>query len=172
VTPPILETERLRLRPAEAADLDPIAGFWADLSVVRFIGGKPRTRQEVWFALLRGAGMWDMLGFGFWTVTDRATGEIYGECGFADFKRGLPENLVPGTESGWVLGPAAWGRGIASEAVSAIHGWFDQTRPGVSHCIINPGNTGSIRVAEKTGYAQTGSTLFNGEEINTYRRGA
>lgn len=169
---PVLETPRLILRQAVAADLDPIAGYWADENVVRFIGGKKRTRQEVWFAILRGVGMWQVLGYGFWTVTDRATGEVYGECGFADFQRGLPANLVPGTESGWVLGPAAWGRGIASEAVAACHAWFDATRPGPSHCIIDPGNAGSVRVAEKMGYTPTGNTLLGGEVINTYRRGA
>jgi RimJ/RimL family protein N-acetyltransferase len=172
VKAPVLETERLCLRPAERTDLEPAAAMWADEGVVRFIGGKPRSRQEVWFALLRGAGLWAMVGHGYWVVTDRATGEFLGEGGFAEFKRGLPEHLVPGPEAGWAFAPAAWGRGIASEAVGAMHEWLDANRPGISSCVIEPANIASAKVAAKMGYVQTGETLLGGERVNTYRRGA
>jgi len=172
VKAPVIETARLRLRPAEAGDLDAAAAVWADEEVVRFIGGKPRTRQEVWFALLRSAGLWIFKNYGYWVVTDRRTGEFLGEAGFADFQRGLPADLVPGPEAGWAFGRAAWGRGIATEAVTAAHGWLDANLKGVSACVIEPANTASIRVAEKLGYARTGETLLSGVPVGTYRRGA
>jgi RimJ/RimL family protein N-acetyltransferase len=146
--------------------------MWADQGVVRFIGGKPRSRQEVWFALLRGVGMWQVVGHGYWTVTDKQTGEFLGEGGFADFARGLPEDLVPGPEAGWAFSPATWGRGIATEAVAAMHVWLDANLPGVSSCVIEPDNVASARVAVKTGYVQTGETMLGGARVNTYRRGA
>lgn len=169
---PILETERLRLRPPEVSDLEPAAAMWADDGVVRFIGGKPRTRQEVWFALLRGAGLWVVKGHGYWVVTDRKSGEFLGECGFADFQRGLPADLVPGPEAGWAFARNAWGRGIATEAVSAVHGWLDANLKGISSCVIEPGNVSSIRVAEKLGYRKWGETLLGGVPVGAYRRGA
>ncbi|MFN3913207.1 GNAT family N-acetyltransferase [Hyphomonas sp.] len=169
---PVLETERLRLRQAEPGDLEAAAAMWADEGVVRFIGGKPRNRQEVWFALLRGAGLWMLSGHGYWVVTDKQTGAFLGEGGFADFKRGLPAHLVPGPEAGWAFAPAAWGRGLATEAVRAMHGWLDQNLPGISSCVIDPDNLASAKVAAKMGYVQTGETLLGGERVNTYRRGA
>jgi len=172
VTAPVLETERLRLRPADASDLDAAAAIWADEDVVRFIGGKPRGRQDVWFALLRSAGLWVFKGYGYWVVTDRASGEFLGEAGFADFQRGLPADLVPGPEAGWAFGRAAWGRGIATEAMTAAHRWLDAHRPGVSSCVIEPGNLPSVRVAEKLGYRKSGETLLGGVAVGTYRRGA
>lgn len=169
---PVLETERLRLRPAVPGDLEAATAMWADEGVVRFIGGKPRSRQEVWFALLRGAGLWMLKGHGYWVVTDRQTGAFLGEGGFADFQRGLPAHLVPGPEAGWAFAPAAWGRGFATEAVAAMHTWLDAALPGVSSCVIEPGNTASARVAAKLGYVQTGDTMLGGVVVNTYRRGA
>ncbi len=168
---PVLETARLRLRSAEADDLDAAAAMWADDGVVRFIGGKPRTRQEVWFALLRSAGLWVLKDYGYWVITDRQTGEFLGEGGFADFQRGLPGTLMVEPEAGWAFTRAAWGRGIATEAVAAMHAWLDQTVPGPSSCVIEPGNFSSIRVAEKTGYVRTGETLLSGTSVYTYRRG-
>ena len=169
---PVIETERLRLRPAEAGDLDAASAVWSDSEVTRFIGGKPRTRQEVWFALLRSAGLWVFKDFGYWVVTDRQTGEFLGEAGFADFQRGLPAELMTGPEAGWAFGRAAWGRGIATEAVTAVHGWLDANQKSVSCCVIEPANVASIKVAEKLGYARVGESLLGGALVGIYRRGA
>ena len=144
---PTLETERLLLRGAEPSDIDASAQMWGDPEVTRFIGGRPRTRQETWFALLRGVGLWEMKGYGYWVVTDRSGGAYLGECGFADFQRGLPEALMQGPEAGWAFSRDAWGRGVASEAVQAIHDWLDRSPWGHSCCVIEPGNLGSRKVA-------------------------
>lgn len=169
---PTLETERLILRGAEPCDIDSAAAMWGTEDVTRFIGGKPRSRQDAWFALLRGVGLWEMKGFGYWVVTDRASGAFLGEAGFADFQRGLPSGLVSGPEAGWAFGPQAWGKGIASEAVTAMHAWLDAHVGSASCCVIEPANTASRRVAEKVGYVHTGETLLAGALVNTYRRGA
>lgn len=170
MTPPILETDRLTLRPAEVKDFRPAAESWGDPDVVRYIGGKARTPQEVWFAMLRGRAMWDLKGFGYWTVVERATGAWLGEVGFADFKRGLDPDLSQWPEAGWVIGKAAWGRGIASEAVLAAHAWLDQAAPGTSVCIIDTDNAASRRVAEKCGYAYWCAADMNGSPVNVFRR--
>ena len=172
MTPPVLETDRLRLRGALPEDLDAAARMWGDADVTRFIGGKPRTRQDAWFALLRGAGLWTLKGFGYWVVTDRKTGSFLGEAGFADFQRGLDPGLISGPEAGWAFAPEAWGRGIAAEAVLAAHRWLDQSGAQASCCVIEPGNLASIRVAEKAGYRLTGKTLLGGSEVCAYSRGA
>ncbi|MFN3314815.1 MAG: GNAT family N-acetyltransferase, partial [Hyphomonas sp.] len=144
----------------------------ASADVTRFIGGKPRSRQDAWFALLRGAGLWALKGFGYWVVTDRQTGAFLGEAGFADFQRGLNDELVSGPEAGWAFAPETWGRGIASEAVHAIHQWLDTSRPQPSCCIIEPDNAASVRVAQRAGYRLIGTTFLAGAEVGAYSRGA
>lgn len=169
---PTLETERLVLRGAEPRDIDAAAAMWGSEEVTRYIGGKPRTRQDAWFALLRGVGLWEMKGFGYWVVADKATDKYIGEAGFADFERGLPESLIAGPEAGWAFMPALWGKGYATEAVRAMHDWLDARNVPASCCVIELDNSGSRRVAEKMGYARTGETLIAGSLVATYRRGA
>ena len=45
---PILNTARLRLAGMRPEDFDRYASIWADPDVVRFIGGRPKTRGESW----------------------------------------------------------------------------------------------------------------------------
>lgn len=168
--PPELTTARLVLRAPQESDLADSISMWADTDVVRFIGGRTRGPQEVWFALLRARGMWAVKGYGYWTVRDRETGAFLGEAGFADFRRGLPPSLTPGPECGWAFAQAAWGRGIATETLVALHGWLDANRPGETHCVINPGNLASARAAAKVGYTLSGDTLLDGSPIGVYSR--
>jgi RimJ/RimL family protein N-acetyltransferase len=62
---PVIETQRLILRGHRLEDFDALAAMWADPHVARFIGGKPATQEESWARLLRYAGHWRLLGFGY-----------------------------------------------------------------------------------------------------------
>src|SRR5690606_3091598 len=46
--PPLIETERLRLRPHRLSDKDVHIAMWADERVTRFIGGEPRAPDVSW----------------------------------------------------------------------------------------------------------------------------
>ncbi len=69
--------------------------MWADPEVTRYIGGKPLTEEESWARLLRYVGHWSLLGFGYWVVEEKTTGNFIGEVGFADYKRDLPSLRRP-----------------------------------------------------------------------------
>lgn len=169
---PVLTTERLILRPQTVEDLDAAAAMWGDEEVTRHIGGMPRPRHEVWTTLLRAVGHWQLMGYGYWIVERRGTDEFLGEAGFADQKRALPPELVTGPEAGWAFTRAAWGQGIATEAMRAALDWMNATHaPAATHCIIDPGNAASQKVAAKLGYALAGETLLRGEIVRVYRRG-
>ena len=158
---PVIETARTRLRPHRLEDFEALAAMWADPEVVRFIAGKPSTREESWARLIRYAGHWSLMGYGFWAVEDRETGQFLGEVGFMDFKRAIEPPLDGMPEAGWVLAPAAHGRGIATETVGAALAWgdahFDEAH---TSCIIAPGHAASVRVAEKHGYRQFHSAVY------------
>lgn len=89
--------------------------------MTRFIGGKPSTVQEVWFRLLRYAGHWSIMGFGFWVAREKTSGRFVGELGFAEQKRGI-EGAGDGPELGYALAPWCYGQGFATEAVRAAVG--------------------------------------------------
>ena len=167
---PVLETPRLILRPHRVEDYAACRRLWADADVVRFIGGTPQDAQAVWFRLLRYAGMWALLGYGMWVIEDRESGAFLGEAGLLSAERGLPE-LAGVPEAGWVLGPQAWGRGIATEAMSAVLEWADVHPHAPSiRCIVEPDNIPSIKVAEKLGFSALVDMLYGGKPTRVLDR--
>jgi RimJ/RimL family protein N-acetyltransferase len=171
-TAPLLLSDRLRLRPHVRGDYAACKALWQHPGTIRFIGGAGQSDQEVWFRLLRYGGMWPMQGFGFWVFEDRASGEFLGEGGLMDARRDL-DGLQGMPEAGWALMPGAGGRGIATEAMSAVLGWADaQQSIDRTGCIIDPGNVASLRVAVKLGYREAGRPSFRGAPIVLLHRSA
>lgn len=169
---PVILTERLKLRGVEASDFDALVAHWSHPDTVRFIGGQARSPHLVWTRnVLNSRGMWSLLGFGYWYVEDRKTGEFVGEVGFSDFHRETEPTFWGVPECGWVISPDRFGQGFASEAVGAIHKWFDEELDEPeSVCIIDGDNAASIRIAEKLGYQKNGSVQMNGEAVGFYKR--
>ena len=171
---PVIETERLLLRGHRLEDFAPCAAMWADPLVTRHIGGQPFSAEESWSRLLRYAGHWAMLGYGYWMVEEKSTGAFAGEVGFADYHRSLTPPLPAGPETGWVLASAFHGKGYATEAVRASLQWGDaKFALNETNCIIHPENLGSIRVALKCGYTETAPRTYKGQPVTAFiRRGA
>lgn len=168
---PVLETERLRLRAHRADDHAGCTAIWSNPDVVRHIGGRAFTAEEVWKRLLQYAGLWSLLGYGYWAVEEKATGRYLGDIGFADFKRDLQPSLEGMLEFGWVLAPHAHGKGYASEAVAAAIAWAEQHRPTLrAVCIIDPANEPSIRVAEKAGFRRWQESTYHGGPTVVFSR--
>jgi RimJ/RimL family protein N-acetyltransferase len=142
---PIIETERLILRPPLAEDFEPWAALYADEEAMRHLGG-PVGRSPAWRAMCAMAGAWALHGFAMFSVVERATGRWIGRLG-----PWRPESW-PGPEVGWALSPAVWGRGYAGEGASAAIDWaFDALDwDEVIHCIA-PANAKSQAVAKKLG---------------------
>ncbi len=170
-SPPTIETPRLVLDAHGAGDLDAFAAMWADLAVVRHIGGHPSSRQESWHRLLRHRGHWAVLGFGYWAVRERRTGRFVGDVGFAEFRRAIEPSIEGVPEAGWVLAPWAHGQGYASEALAAALGWLDG---GGLHrravCLVAGDNHASLRVAEKAGFLPAGAVTAGMEDTRLLSR--
>ena len=121
--------------------------------------------------IMRTFGMWPMLGFGYWFIDLKETGELIGEVGFADFKRGMTPDISGIPEAGWVLDSPHWGKGLMTEAVRAAHHWLDTETDFVqSCCIIAPDHTPSINVAEKCGYVPVVLSEYRGEPSMVFHR--
>src|SRR3974390_173486 len=90
---PMVETKRLRLRGHTEDDFADCAAMWADTAVTHYLGGKPFSEEEAWSRLLRYAGHWVLLDFGYWVVEEKDTGNFVGEVGFADYKRDISPSI-------------------------------------------------------------------------------
>jgi RimJ/RimL family protein N-acetyltransferase len=168
---PAIETERLILRPHRAGDLDAYAALWADPVTVRYIGGRPLTRSEAWIRILRQIGHWQVQGFGFWVVEDKATGTLAGEAGFHDVKRDIVPSLEGTLEAGWVLVPGTHGRGLGTEIVGALLAFAEAHHPGARlTCVIEPANGPSVRLAERHGFRAFARTVHGGADVTLFER--
>ena len=166
-----LETERLTLRRYRGDDFPEIAAMWADEAVTRHIGGKPFTAEDVWAKVLKTAGHWALLGFGYWVVREKATGAFVGEVGFGNFKREIVPAFEGAPEIGWALVPAQHGKGYALEAVRGALTWEAQTLASQrTVCLIDPPNLRSIHLAEKLGYREYARTNYHGGATILFER--
>lgn len=152
MTGPVLETERLTLRPAVMADFPRWAEMMADPEAARFLGG-PQPAAVAWRGFMTMAGAWSVTGVSMFSLFERGTALWLGRIG------PWQPHGWPGTEVGWGLHPDAQGRGFGVEAATAaidyafdVLGWT-----GVVHC-IDPDNTPSRRLAERLGSTNLGPT--------------
>ena len=168
--PPVIETDRLRLRPQRLSDKDVHIAMWADDRVTRFIGGQPRAPDVSWGKFLSAAGLWPVMGFGYWVFADRASDALIGMGGLSYFCRGIPE-LEGQPEAGWAFDADHWGGGLATEAMRAALGWADANLDAKDvRCIIEPGNGASVRVSEKLGFRRIGDSDALGHVVDIYAR--
>lgn len=159
---PTLRTERLILRGHTRADFAACCALWAHPEVVRYITGHPSPPEEVWARIMRYVGHWELLGFGYWLVTDARSGAVMGEAGLANHLRKCEPPLGDTPEAGWVVLPQYQGHGYTREAVSAVLDWARAQGLGRTVCLIDPANTASLRLAEILGYREYARTLLKG----------
>jgi ribosomal-protein-alanine N-acetyltransferase len=150
---PVVETERLILRPFREDDLDGYtevlqsAEVRASLHLPDDVG-----REQAWSGMALWLGQWELRGTGQWAVEARTTGEFLGRAGMH-----FPERADwPGIEIGWAFHPRAWGNGYATEAGKASVDYaFAHHDVDALYSVILPENTRSQAVAQRLGF-----TLF------------
>ena len=167
----IAETPRLLLRRHAAADFPAYLEMCADPAMSRFSGRTPAGSEEAWMRLLRQAGHWSLIGYGFVAVEEKQSSRFVGEAGLGDFKRRLGPGFDDAPEAGWAIARWAQGRGYATEAAAAALEWIEG-RFGVRRtvCLIHVDNIASIRVAEKLGYTRFGACTYRGYSAITFER--
>lgn len=152
MTGPVIQTERLTLRPIAMEDFPRWAEMMADPEAARFLGGA-QPAATAWRGFMTMAGAWSLTGVSMFSVIERDSGLWLGRIG-----PWRPHDW-PGTEVGWGLHPEAQGKGFGVEAAAAaidyafdVLGWTE-----VIHC-IDPDNLPSIRLAERIGSYNQGPT--------------
>jgi RimJ/RimL family protein N-acetyltransferase len=159
---PTLMTDRLILTGHTLEDFADSAAMWADPAVTRHVGGRPSTAEEVWSRLMRYAGHWAYMGYGYWLVRERQGRRFVGEVGFADWRREIDPPFYGAPEAGWVLASWAHGQGYAGEAVAAIAAWGDtHFSDPRTVCMIDPQNAPSLKLAAKAGFQEYARTTYH-----------
>ncbi|KQI68335.1 GCN5 family acetyltransferase [Loktanella sp. 3ANDIMAR09] len=160
---PELTTGRLLLRGPQDSDLDALTEMVTQSDRMAHVGGKG-TSTEAWRAFISGIGHWQMRDFGFFTITDRNSGETFGRCGLLRHV-GWPE-----TEMAYHLFDGAEGRGIAYEACVAVRRWAGENLGlGPLASFIAPANARSRALAKRLGAVEEGLHVIDGDEALVHR---
>lgn len=142
-----LQTPRLLMRPPRAEDFERWSAFTGDEVAMAHLGGV-QSPPVAWRSLAAMTGAWQLQGFAMFMVIEKATGDWVGRVG-----PWQPYGW-PGTEVGWSVARAHWGKGYAPEAAAAAIDWAF-SHLGWSEVIhtIAPDNQNSKAVAAKLGSA-------------------
>ena len=155
-----IETERLRLRPFRADDLDAVAAIHGSPEIARYLYWAPRRRAEVRELLARRAS---------WTVLERegdainlavelaATGELVGDVTLiwrsAEHRQG---------EIGYIVAPPHQGNGYATEMTRALLALaFEERGLHRVYGRIDGRNVASARVLERLGMRREAQLVEN-----------
>ena len=150
---PVIETPRLTLRRLTMRDSMDMYHYARDPEVARHVLWS--AHRSVWDtrAYLR----WILYQYrngepGSWGIADRETGKIIGTIGFMSYQ---PDNKL--AEVGYSLSRAYWGRGLMTEALTAVlkesFTVLELNRVEAMHFTDNPA---SGRVMEKCGMRHEG----------------
>lgn len=168
---PILETERLILRPFTAADAIPMFENWAsDPEVTRFLRWDP---HKDWLESAQLLATWEALyqnpDYYQWAVCLRGADAPFGSISVMEGEEQDPACWhAPGLdhsagvwEAGYCYGRAFWGKGYATEALCAVRDfWFKEVGGSWLACCHATENPASGRVMEKAGWVWDHDSLY------------
>lgn len=171
----ILTTARLRLEPCAASHLDGLHALNADPEVMRYISGKPETRDETRAMIDRVQARWAEFGYSWWTFIERDSGDVVGAGCVQNLRREMTPDADPACplELGWRLRRDRHGRGYASEAAFAMGDWALATfQPDELLAVCEPANTASSNVMQRLGMRDRGLQRWYGKDMATFGIGA
>ena len=149
---PIIEAERITLRPLTRADAEPLFAVYSDPEVMRYWNTPPHPSVEhtrkLLGALEREFADRSVLQWGVERTSDR---ELVGCVTL------MPAARQPRAEIGYILGREHWGKGYAGEAQrAAIDFGFSELGLERIEADVHPDNAASLRSLERLGFVREG----------------
>lgn len=167
----ILETPRLLFRSHEAGDLDAFCAMEADGAFRRYVGGKPRSREEAEKKFRSAHLHVPPRTLALHATLYKPEQKYIGYCGvYPHFAADGSAIKGEGT-LGYYIAREYWGRGLGTEAARAfVEYGFGEL--GLKRLVtaVEQGNAASIRILEKLGFTRTsieeGPRVFYHFELN------
>ena len=151
--PPVLERERLRLRPLRAADAEAVLNLYSDPKVMRYLARPAFAELSQAHEFLEKALAAYAEGSNLQLAIERKSdGAFIGLCLLFRFNKPSAR-----AEIGYALGSGHWSRGYAGEALAALvtHA-FGPLALNRLEADIDPRNLASARVLERLGFQAEG----------------
>lgn len=168
---PILETERLIIRPISMDDLDGFFEMDSNPNVHTYLGNKSITTKDQAKKYIEGIlNQYDKFGIARWAVEDKETHQFLGWTGFKYIDESEPINGKSDfLDIGYRYIEDAWGKGISSEAAFACKKYYDEYLTHYNlHAFTDKNNAASRRVLEKIGLEVTNEFHFDALDIAAF----
>jgi RimJ/RimL family protein N-acetyltransferase len=129
-----------------------------DESLCEFIGGRPRTLEQLRETYARqavGQSPDEARGWLNWIARERATGSVVGkvQATLRDSGGAVAAELA------WVIGSRHQGNGFAKEAATGMLSWLQEQHVGGFSARIHRGHRASIAVARHLGLSATDEVI-------------
>ncbi len=149
---PTLETARLRLRPLAVEDAPQFHAAYGDAATMRFWDAPPSPDVAETERRIRMSTGANPAFHAAWAVCDGESGQLLGMVNYHARQPWARRLAV-----GWILVPAAQGRGVMAEAMGALVGHcFEALDTHRIEAEIEPDNHRSARLAERLGFQREG----------------
>lgn len=148
---PVIDTERLKLRPVLQSDIAEIFSTFSDADALKYYGMKPLKSEEDAFSLIEAFEKGFKSGSAIrWGITLKEENKLVGTCGFHNWSKSDQR-----TELGYELNRSYWHKGYMNEALRAIlHYGFNGLEFNRIAATIRPENSSSRALVEKLGFTQ------------------
>ena len=161
----IVETERLSIRKITEADAQALSKVLADPIVMKYSTVGVHSKEQIIDYIANCQKQYALNGYGHWAIYNTDSGEFVGVCGLN--KHDLDSNDV--IHINYRLATNQQGKGYAVEATLGILDFAKNSlKLNVIHALIEPENTSSDNVVNRTGFEFVKSSLFRGFNIDVY----
>ena len=160
-----IETPRLHLRPATAADIDVLHRMWMHPDVRRYLWDDIVIDRETAASVVAHSDHdWRERRYGLWLIELRDGREVAGFAGLRSTPPDGDAELIFG------LLPQFWRRGYATEAARAVLTYaFDELAVDSVWAATDPPNEASIRAMERAGMTFKKSGALGGVDALFFR---
>ena len=162
----ITETQRLIIREIDIGDARALFELYKDSEVMKYFDNRPNSvEQEKRIIQKHIEDFYKRLGFGFWALVLKDTGQVIGQSGL------LPQMVddKDETEIAYALLGEFRKKGYATEAAKSVrdYGFYVRNFDRLIS-IIQPANTQSKNVALRTGLTLEKTTIFEDKPAEIY----
>lgn len=159
----MIKTKRLGLRPFQQSDIDYLAELNSDPDVRQFFPDGTQNREQTEARMNDFISYYKEKGLPCFVMFELESGEFVGRCGFGPVETGE-------IEVGYLLHKKFWGKGLASEVLTALLEWANQNINADYIIAFAPiKHVASQRVMQKCGMEHYKNDIAKGIECSFYR---
>src|SRR5665213_2025982 len=166
----VLTTTRLRLEPCNAGHLNGLNAINSDPEVMRYLLGRPETRDETAAMIQRIARHWAEYGYSWWSFVECGSEQLIGAGCIQNLRKdgADPDRTCP-LEIGSRLRRDRWHQGLAGEAARAMADFaFRVVGTDRLYAVCDPRNTASESVMKRLGMRFRGIEHWYAMDVTTY----